>query len=41
MSETTPLPAALDMRGRRVLVTGAASYLSGAIVDVNGGAFVG
>ena len=25
MSETTPLPAALDMRGRRVLVTGAAS----------------
>jgi 3-oxoacyl-[acyl-carrier protein] reductase len=25
VSETTPLPAALDMRGRRVLVTGAAS----------------
>jgi 3-oxoacyl-[acyl-carrier protein] reductase len=25
MSETTPLPPALDMRGRRVLVTGAAS----------------
>jgi len=25
MNETTPLPTALDMRGRRVLVTGAAS----------------
>ncbi len=25
MSDTTPLPAALDMRGRRLLVTGAAS----------------